>query len=198
MPAAQNEHCFSQPHWLVIAGGFKTEDWFEKGQGVGTGGILHPHEVDLYTGNYYFRFASSTSRREAQLGGGWWLDFEQFRTIRAFAERHGYSIKDAARLMLALPYAWSRLDRLVRALLIQPMKAYAGVGKPAQGDVAGPDRGTRWVPTQHIKIQQLYIPGLYIQCGRRPGCGCKDICESPRPQLYESVFQHPADISNIT
>ncbi|TKD46940.1 hypothetical protein [Azotobacter chroococcum] len=176
MAEAANKHFFSEPHWRVIAQGFQTETWFNDSQAVGTGGIRNPQPISLPTGNYYYRFASSNSSRETQLGGGWWLDFENYRKIQTFAQQHGYSIRDAARLMLALPYAWTRVDLIIKALLAVPMKAYAGEGKPAQGANDGPDRGTIWIPTQHIKICQLYIPGLFVKCIQ------------PREQLYEKVF----------
>ena len=176
MASAVNEHCFSQPHWRIIARGFNTESWFNENRVVGTGGILMPEPLSLPTGQYYYRFASSNSSREAQQGGGWWLDFENFKKIDQFAKSNQYSIRDAARLMLALPYDWTRVDRLVRAMLVKPMKAYAGEGKPAKGPEAGYDKDTTWIPTQHMKVRQLYIPGLFIN-------GAK-----PRKQLYETVF----------
>jgi hypothetical protein len=161
-----NAACFSQPHWRVIARGFDTERWFEDGQMVGTGGILMPRPVHLRVGQRYYRFASSTSSREAQLGGGWWIDFENFRLIESFAREHRHSLSYAARLFLALPYQWTRVDRLVHAILEVPLKAYAGEGK----------RATTWTPLQHRRAQQLYIPGLYIRGSR------------PREQLYELAF----------
>ena len=179
MAQAANEHCFSEPHWRVIAQGFQTEDWFEDGQAVGTGGILRPQPTHLRTGHYYYRFASSTSSRDAQLGGGWWLDFENYSRIASFARNNGYSIRDAARLMLALPYAWTKVDVRIKALLALPMKAYIGEGKPAQGSKDGADKGTVWVPTQHVKVLQLYIPGLFIKGPR------------VRAQLYERAFSSP-------
>ena len=70
---------------------------------------------------------------------------------------------DAARLFLALPYDWTRVDRLVTAVLEIPLRAYAGKGKPADasGDAAA-DRGTRWIPMTHTPVTQLYVPGLFI------------------------------------
>lgn len=171
-----NKHCFLEPHWRVIAQGFQTETWFNDGQAIGTGGIQNPQPIHLPTGNYYYRFASSNSPREAQLGGGWWLDYENYKKIETFAHQNGYSIRDAARLMLALPYAWTRVDLKIKALLAAPMKAYAGEGKSAQGAKDGADKGTVWIPTQHLKVCQLYIPGLYIKSNR------------PREQLFEKVF----------
>jgi hypothetical protein len=185
MPTPANEHRFSEPHWRVIASGFQIETWFNDGQAVGTGGILNPQPTHLHTGQFYYRFASSASSREAQSGGGWWLDFENFKTIRSFAEKQGYSIREAARLMLALPYAWTRVDLLIRALLKEPLKAYTGEGKPAQGGKTGADKGTMWIPTQHIKVRQLYIPGLYIKGTR------------PRRQLFETAFSWPAEVGSL-
>jgi hypothetical protein len=176
MNDASNEHCFSQPHWQVIARGFNTETWFKENSAAGTGGILLPKEVHLRPGNYYYRFASSNSSNSAKRGGGWWIDFENFKKIDSFARSNQYSIRDAARLMLALPYDWTRVDCLVRAMLVKPLKAYSGEGKPAQGSKDGYDNNTTWIPTQHLKVCQLYIPGLFIR-------GTK-----PREQLYESVF----------
>ena len=70
MGGAANEHYFSQPHWRVIAQGFQTENWFNDGQAVGTGGIGNPQPIHLPVGQYYYRFASSHSPRDVQLGGG--------------------------------------------------------------------------------------------------------------------------------
>lgn len=180
MPGPANQHCFSEPHWRVIAQGFQTESWFNDGQAVGTGGIRNPQPIHLPVGHYYYRFASSNSPREAQLGGGWWLDYENFKKIERFAQQNRYSIREAARLMLALPYAWTRVDLKIKALLAVPIKAYAGEGKPAQGSKGGGDKGTVWVPTQHIKVLQLYVPGLFVKGAR------------PREQLYEKAFSSPS------
>src|SRR3712207_4251579 len=90
-----NAACFDEPHWLVIARGFATESWFEDGQAIGTGGILMPKPEKLRPGQRYYRFASSTSSRAAQLGGGWWIDAENFRRIDTFARDHGYALSQA-------------------------------------------------------------------------------------------------------
>ncbi len=183
MTIAANANFFDQPHWRVIASGYDTERWFNDGQAVGTGGMQLPQATRLPTGQYYYRFASSASTRHAQFGSGWWLDFENFSLIRRFADQHGYTLREAARLMLALPYAWTQVDLQLRALLREPLRAYIGAGKPAQGTVEGADRGTRWIPTQHVVVRQLYIPGLYVQGQAQP--------------LYESVFEQPIEVSAV-
>jgi hypothetical protein len=185
MAAVQNDHCFAEPHWRVIASGFQTETWFQDGQAVGSGGIRNPQPTHLRLGNFYYRFASSSTSREAQRGGGWWIEFESFHAIRSFAQKNGYRLREAARLTLALPYAWTRVDLLIRASLRVPLKAYTGEGKPAKGDDHGADRGTTFIPTQHLKIQQLYIPGLYIKGSR------------PREQLFETAFAWPGELTSL-
>ena len=174
---------FEQPHWRIIAQGFDTERWFNDGLATGTGGIVMPSATRLPSGQYYYRFASSASQRSAQIGGGWWIDFEAFKTIEKFAGENAYRLKDAARLMLALPYDWTKVDVLIRALLRFPLRAYTGFGKPAQGKASGPDKGTAWIPTQHVRVRQLYIPGLFVR-GRSQ-------------QLYETVFVQPPVLTQL-
>ena len=88
--------CFS------IASGYSVESWLKDGQAVGTGGIANPQPTRLLTGHYHYRFASSSARRTSQLGGGWWLDFENFKLVQRFAADNGYTLREAARLMMAL------------------------------------------------------------------------------------------------
>ncbi|MBV9911569.1 MAG: hypothetical protein JOZ93_03285, partial [Sinobacteraceae bacterium] len=88
------------------------------------------------------------------------------------------------------PYSWTRVDLLVRALLRAPLKAFTGEGKPAASSGTALDRAGTWIPTQHIKVRQLYIPGL-----------CKQP-QSARPDqdaraLYERAFAWPADIQPL-
>ena len=159
-----NSDCFSQPHWRLIARGFDVESWFNDGQVSGTGGISLPKEIKLPVGQRYYRFASSTSSRDAQLGGGWWVSYESFRRISEFARSNGYSLSESARLHLALPYSWTRVDRLVSAFLEVPLRAYAGRGAVANSGTADPrDVNTSWTPLQHHEATQLYIPGLFVK-----------------------------------
>jgi len=167
----ENLACFSQPHWKVIAQGFKPEPWFEHNHAKGTGGMLRPQHEYLRVGNRYFRFANGTASRDAQVGGGWWLDFENFKIIEQFARNSGVTLAYAARLFLAIPYDWSRVDRLVSAFLSVPLCAYSGYGQVA---IASDET---WTPPQHIKVRQLYIPGLYKK--------------GQQPQLYERAFPSP-------
>ncbi|MDH5587887.1 MAG: hypothetical protein OEZ05_14805 [Nitrospirota bacterium] len=166
---ALNDICFNQPHWKLIAQGINIERWFNDGQKVGSGGIRTPARVKLKLKHRYYRFVSSTSTRAAQLGGGWWISFDTFNTIRHFAERNHLEFSYAARLFLALPYEWTRLDRVVSAQLLAPIDAYAG-----EGNVAKTEKD-KWTPIQHLKVTQLYIPGL--------------ISNSNLKNLYETIWE---------
>ena len=169
--SAANLKCFAEPHWRVISQGFDTEKWFNDAQGVGSGGILNPMPEDLLVSHRYYRFASSTASRDSQIGGGWWIDFENFRKVEMFVRENSLDLTYAARLFLALPIEWTRVDRLVSALLRIPLKAYAGRGKVAAV------KGDTWTPMQYVQVKQLYIPGLY-----RKGAAS---------QLYQQAFPEP-------
>ena len=176
---AANAACFDNPKWRVIAMGFSTESWFNDGQVAGTGGIDNPQRYHLMVGQPYYRFANSTSDEVAQAGGGWWVEFDQFLVIKDFARRNGYTLCDAARLFLALPYQWTRVDRLWTATLQLPLDAYAGFGKTAEVRSKPGTEGDRWTPMQHIKVRQLYIPGLVCDRTRE---------DRKTPNLYETAF----------
>lgn len=154
---------------MVIARGFETEAWFDDDQAVGSGGINRPEPYDLLLGNSYYRFASSTTSKDAQLGGGWWIDYETFKYVEDFSRNNVISLGDAARQLLALPYQWTRVDRLIKAFLTVPLRAYAGRGKVASS------KGETWTPDQGVR--QLYIPGLYKK--------------NASLQLYEKAFPNP-------
>jgi hypothetical protein len=172
---ALNDICFTQPHWRLIAQGFNIERWFNDGQGVANGGIFAPQRDHLKTFDYYYRFVSSTSTKEVQLGGGWWMTSDTFNTIKHYAQSNQLEFAYAVRLFLALPYEFSRLDRIVRAQLVKPLDAYMGEGKAAKSEK------DKWTPVQHLKVTQIYIPGLYI---KRP------ISNSNEKNLYEMVWSN--------
>lgn len=159
MSSAANESAFAQPHWRVAAGGFKVAAWYEQDVGECDGGIHNPQPETLRATLALYRFGSSQRAADANVGGAWWFDTDALAQLKRFADQGGYRLQEAARLMLAIPESWSRIDQIITAFPSAPLRAWSGYGKVAQGG-AGADRCTRYVPTQHVKVRQMYIPGL--------------------------------------
>jgi hypothetical protein len=144
---------------------------------------LHPRQVSIPRDTTLYRFVDLRKGPASRVADGpWWLEYEHYRTIVGFADRHGYSIGYAARLMLAIFHEWSELNAVVGARVVEgPLLAWKGRGKqvvtPGRDprDVAtprglvterrGPDGGlpsaTKTTPTQGaFQVLQLFIPGL--------------------------------------
>lgn len=124
------------------------------------GGILNPLRVHLRPGQYLYRFASSITPHASRLRGCWWMEYEVVAKIARFVRDQHATPRDAARYFLALPWSWTKVDRLLRARLIEKTDAYRGEGKWAVGNHVR-DAGTRFIPPQHIReLYQLFIPGM--------------------------------------
>jgi len=151
---ALNAICFNQDHWKLVAKGYDVRAWYDEGLGKGTGGIQSPVRMPVHIGHKYYRFASGDTPRSAQLGGGWWISHNTYSTINEYAKQNALSLQYSARLWLALPYDWTRVDRVISAYLMEPIDAYEGAGKQVTTAT------DNWTPPQHIKLTQMYIPGL--------------------------------------
>lgn len=136
MPTALNAAAFSKPHWLLIAKGFKLDDWYNP-RGGGTavernGGIDNPWEASPKLGVRYYRFADLSKPRAQQVGGGWWLEFEQLHKIMEACPSRGLNLSQMARMFLAVPWEWNAADAMVTARLVKPMRVYEGRGRPVR------------------------------------------------------------------
>jgi len=155
-----NQKCFRQPHWLLEARGFDAEAWYDrrpdKQEGRQNGGIVDPQQTHLSPGHRYYRFAGATTAWIDQLSSPWWMSFDTFQIIRQYADRNDLGLPHAARLFLAIPEEWSRMDRVISAQLAEPLDAYAGRGKVATGTDGN------WTPIQHMQVTQIFIPGLRV------------------------------------
>ena len=101
------------------------------------------------------------------------MSYDDFNRIQRFASEHGYRFDFAARLFLALPYEWSRLDRLVTAIVKSPLRAYVGKGNPALSKPEG-----KYIPIQNNPVKQMYIPGLFN----------RSLAYDDHRQLYKLAF----------
>jgi len=166
---ALNEAAFSQPHWLLRAKGFNTEDWYgrpQRGTAVErNGGIENPNRTRLYTRNcVYYRFADSNARSDdAKQGGGWWLDYEQLEKVMSGCAATGMNLSQMARHYLAVPWEWSQADIVISAVFQQPMDAYEGRGRPVE--ITGRYLGRNAVDagqgySGNRNVIQLFIPDM--------------------------------------
>ena len=125
------------------------------------GGILMPKRSPVALEQYIYRFASSQTPHHERPRGCWWIEYEVLNTIRRFIRESGGARRDSLRYLLALPWSWTAVDRVLRARVVKPLDAYRGLGKPAQGTHSR-DAHTIYIPPQHYKeLYQLYIPGIH-------------------------------------
>ena len=171
-----NLSCFQggdRERWRLVANGASPrphathpDKWIEKinkaGYAIRTGGMVFPRETDLNPGLWYYRFIGTAAYSQglAESGvaqavfGGWWVEYETMMQIVRFAREHGDLLYDTAAYFLALPDEWGDRGRLARAMLVKPIRAWRGNGKPAQSP-----SGT-WIPPQHMKeVYQSFLPG---------------------------------------
>ncbi|WP_298260422.1 hypothetical protein [uncultured Litoreibacter sp.] len=179
-----NFHCFEGAgygFWKAIAQGMRptgmsnSPDGYQldyakdvDGSIVHNGGMFAPQEVKLKPGNY-FRFFGTASKNvygaKSSMAGGWWLDYDNFVKVGAWAEEHDISLARAAQALLVIPKEWHDCGYVGRARLSTTMKAWVGKGKPATGsispDSAKRDKATTPVTTAptHLEMKQYFVPG---------------------------------------
>ena len=126
-------------------------------------GMLIPRAYDLAAGTVLYRFVDVTRRANPldAADGAWWFEYEAFQQIKHFGLRHGYGLDYSARLHAAILYEWSEVTGVVRARVVQPLRAWKGRGKQVVGTGRDArDLGTM-TPMQSVhEVYQLYIPGL--------------------------------------
>jgi hypothetical protein len=172
-----NEQCFQgaeRERWLLVARGMAPAYQRPNGRpgfvpardlhgmALRSGGMAMPVEFKPPLGQYYYRFLDTVFHTTgvARFGGAayfghWWVAAETLAAIRRHARLTGDDLSEAAKYYLALPYAWGDHRRLVRALLVRPLRAWRGRGLPAHDARSG----TCFIPPQHVEVAQLFIPG---------------------------------------
>ncbi|WP_419897426.1 hypothetical protein [Roseomonas sp. USHLN139] len=165
---ALNEEAFHQPHWLLRAKGFNTEDWYGRPQ-HGTavernGGIEEPNRTRLYQGRtVYYRFADANGSDDAKMGGGWWIEYDQLHKIMEGCAATGMNLSQMARHYLAVPWEWSHADVVITAVFQAPIDAYEGRGRPVE--ITGRYLGRNGVDagkgySGNRNVIQLFIPDM--------------------------------------
>jgi hypothetical protein len=136
MAAALNTKAFEKPHWGLMARGFALDDWFGGSGGSAcverNGGIENPWRTHLKPGCRYYRFTDNSRPDPVKFGGGWWMDFEQLHKVMEACPSRGLNLSQMARTFLAVPWEWNAADAIVTGILMAPMDAYEGRGRPVR------------------------------------------------------------------
>ena len=91
------------------------------------GGIVNPGKIKLAPGDIIFRFGNKQRTEREDRCGAWWMT----QATLALNAEHADSVQtliDILRQNLALPPAFSPLDRVIGATVQEKLSAFAGVG----------------------------------------------------------------------
>jgi hypothetical protein len=127
---------------------------------------LTPNEHAVPTGTILYRFIDlSKGPSAAGADGAWWWEYEHYRTIETFAERHDYSLGYAARLFAAIFYEWSEVNAVIRAEVVKgPLLTWKGRGKQVtlekydkKGKLIPPEKLDRTPDPRDISIPHGFL-----------------------------------------
>lgn len=132
--------------------------------------LRSPRTVTLHTGEALFRFASTDNNSTKWAGGAWWIRESDYYQINSRYEAGRRQHKEdaltfgfIARGALAVKPSWSRLDVVVKALVLQDINAFEGVGQTQRDEL---DNGIQITLPGWPSISHLYIPGISDGNGR--------------------------------
>lgn len=118
-------------------------------------GILNPSVETLTPVRHLhlYRLGHSTLSDDENLSSPWWTDYENFITLKAFAERNSMSLTISSRVQNAQTPEFGPANVVYKARLAAPLMAFQGLGRP----VLASD-GRIYAPPQ--MVTQTFVPGL--------------------------------------
>lgn len=94
------------------------------------GGIEDPMRYEIPRGTRLLRFGQG-GVASLVVQGEWWLAYNEFRKVLAFADQNKMGLGAAVRMLCAVPSDWSQLDLVVHVKTHGDLLAYAGPGNVA-------------------------------------------------------------------
>ena len=130
-------------------------------------GILSPQPTVIDIGQIIYRFGSDVLNAKSR---SWWLDANQYSSVRTWAALSGLTIPHAARVLCAVAHEWGKgapshanMLVLASATVRKPLRAYQGLTAPQLVLAGGKTAEFFDMPLMSplARILQLYIPGLH-------------------------------------
>lgn len=138
---------------------------------IARSGLRSPRVVTLTSGQVLFRFASTTSRRDTWAAGPWWMyEHDYHKIIAAYLESRaqhgedGLTLGFLARAAVAVKQSWSRTDVVVKAIVNNDVKAFAGAGRSQYNESMPNGMHVTWRGWPNVT--QLFIPNIGDRNGR--------------------------------
>lgn len=134
-------------------------------------GMRSPRVVTLKSGQVLFRFASTTTGSEMWAAGPWWMyEHDYHKIIAAYLESRaqhgedGLTLGFLARAAVAVKQSWSRTDVVVKAIVNNDVKAFAGTGRSQYNESMPNGMHVTWRGWPNVT--QLFIPNIGDRNGR--------------------------------
>lgn len=138
---------------------------------IARSGLRSPRVVTLTSGQVLFRFASTTNPREIWAAGPWWMyEHDYNKIVAAYLESRaqhgedGLTLGFLGRAAAAVKQAWSKTDVVVKAVVNNNVKAFAGGGRSQYNEPLPNGMHVTWRGWPNV--EQLFIPNIGDRNGR--------------------------------
>lgn len=142
-------------------------------------GMRSPAVVTLRAGEALFRFASTARHDGTSIPSNtwaaspWWMYEADYHAILAVHRqsqaahgRNGQTLGMVARGAMAIQQSWSRLDVRIKAVVLQDINAFLGLGRTQYRELA--PNGMYFTLPGWPDVRQLYIPNISDRTGLTP------------------------------
>jgi hypothetical protein len=127
-------------------------------------GLRSPRIVTLTAGQILYRFASTSSPAHLWAAGPWWMYEHDYHKIIAQHQQGKLSLGYLGRSAMAVQQSWSKMDVVVKAVVSQDIKAFAGRGRTQYREMT--PNGMFITLTGWENVEQLFIPNIGDRNGR--------------------------------
>jgi hypothetical protein len=129
-------------------------------------GLRQPRVVTLEEGEVLFRFASTDRPNNLWAASPWWMYERDYRKIVQAHEESELSMGLLGRSAVAIQPSFSRADVVVKARVLQDIKAFCGLPRTQYRELLP---NGMWLTLRGwAHVEQLFIPNISGPHGRTP------------------------------